>query len=359
MLAASASLPALSGCEDLIRVLGNACPPDSEKSNIVTWTPDVLHPVYYGFQDLGTANGAPGPVRVWYPSDQVFPDDSGPRRILKMCLQRWPVVLFLHGQPPLPTICPTADYYRRWTTLPQRLAKSGYVVVVPSYTASRPTQGAPNIAMALSFIDWVRSGWQDANWVDKRPEATAVVGHSYGALLGAFVAQARPAISVYVGLSGPWGELDDPVSALQSIDAPSFFMWMNQDVTGDENLDDRDRWNQIPAPKTGALFPGEHFDYLTPWSGCHGLPRGSCPLIEPVAADLSALFIMRHMPAIDLSQIQIPVTLIPPSVTLTPQQQFFGAAGLTGLTDIKTRAGCSVDLRWVDGAQSGTRHLGP
>jgi hypothetical protein len=130
-------------------------------------------------------------------------------------------------------------------------------------------------------------------------------------------------------------------------------------LTGDEDLDVMGRWNQIPAPKNGALFPGEHFDYLTPWAGCNGLPRGSCTLIEPVAAELSALFIMRHMPAVDLSQVQIPVTLDPPNVTLTPKQQFFGAAGLTGLTDIKTRAGCSVKLRWVDGSQSGSRQLGP
>jgi alpha/beta superfamily hydrolase len=346
---AAGAAASLSGCEELIRVLGQACPPEGE-SPLVDWTPDVLHPVSQGFQDLSAADGAPGTVRVWYPSAEVFPDGSGPRRILKMCLQRWPVVLFLHGQPP----CPDANYYRRWTRLPAVLARSGYVVVVPSHTATLTTGvESPNVANALSFLDWVRSGWQDSKWVDKRPEATAVAGHSFGALLAAFVKQARPQISAFVGLSGVWTELGNPVlSVLEAIGAPSFFMW------GDERdrLDVGGLWDHVQAPKHGAFFPGMHFDYLTPWTGCSFL-RGSCTLIEPVAAELAALFITRYMP-VNLSLAHIPVTLDPPNVTLTPKQQFFGAAGLTGLQDIKTRAGCSVDLRWEDGS-SGSRHLGP
>jgi len=176
------------------------------------------------------------------------------------------VVLFLHGQPP----CPDANYYRRWTMLPAVLAKSGYVVVVPSHTATLTTGvESPNVANALSFIDWVRNGWEHAKWVDKRAEATAVAGHSYGALLAAFVAQARPEISAYVGLSGPWVELPDPVSALQGIGAPSFFMWADGDAlkAAFESLDGSGPlWNQVPAPKHAAVFPGLHFDYLSPWT---------------------------------------------------------------------------------------------
>lgn len=354
-LAGGTLLPAasLSGCAELLRVLAEACPADPAESGGVDWTPDVLHPLFYGFRDLGSADGAPGTLRVWYPSYEGFTD--GPP-ILKLCLVRWPVVLFLHGQPP----CPDVNYYRRWSMLPAVLARSGYVVVVPSHTADFPdTAGSPAVANALSFIDWVRSGWEHAKWVDARAEATAVAGHSYGALLAARVAQARPAISAYVGLSGPWLEFSNPVPVLQAIGAPSFFMWADGDdpIRGALESLDGGLWNQISTPKHAAVFPGEHFDYLRPWAGCN-FTRGSCTLIEAVAAELVALFIARHVP-VSLSQSQIPVTLDPPGVTLTQKQQFFAGGHLNGLRQIETRQGCRVNLRWVDGAASGSRQLGP
>jgi hypothetical protein len=58
------------------------------------------------------------------------------------------------------------------------------------------------------------------------------------------------------------------------------------------------------------------------------------------------------------STTQIPVTLVPPTVTLTQKQQFFAGAHLNGIEQIKTRAGCSIDLNWNDGGM-GSRHLGP
>lgn len=354
-LAAGTLLPALSlsGCAEFFRAIAETCPADPAESGGVDWTPDVLHPVFYGFQDLGLADGAPGTLRVWYPTYEGFTD--GPP-ILKLCLVRWPVVLFLHGQPP----CPDVNYYRRWTMLPAVLARSGYVVVVPSHRAGFPDEaGSPAVADALGMIDWVRGDWEHAKWVDSRAEATAVAGHSYGALLAARVAQARPEISAYVGLSGPWLEFGNPVPVLQAIGAPSFFMWADGNpITGAfESLDGGGLWNQVSAPKHAAVFPGEHFDYLRPWAGCSFL-RGTCTLIEAVAAELTALFITRHAP-VNLSQSQIPVTLDPPNVTLTQKQQFFAGGHLSGLSQIQTHAGCPVSLRWVDGAESASRQLGP
>lgn len=356
-LAGGTFLPAaaLSGCAELIRAIAATCPADPAESGGVDWTPDVLHPVFYGFRDLGPADGAPGTLRVWYPTYEGFTD--GPP-ILKLCLVRWPVVLFLHGQPPGP--CPDSNYYRRWSLLPAVLARSGYVVVVPSHPADFPdTAGSPAVSDALNVIDWVRGGWEHARWVDARAEATAVAGHSYGALLAARVAQARPAISAYVGLSGPWSEFSNPVPVLQAIGAPAFFMWADGDpIRGAlESLDGGGLWNQVPTPKHAAVFPGEHFDYLRPWEGCN-ITRGGCTLIEAVAAELAALFITRHVP-VNLSQAQIPVTLDPPSVMLTLKQQFFAGGHLGGLSQIETRDGCRVNLRWVDGAASGSRQLGP
>jgi pimeloyl-ACP methyl ester carboxylesterase len=244
--------------------------------------------------------------------------------------------------------------------IPAVLAKSGYVVVVPRHDALLPNDaGSPAIANALSFIDWVRNGWEHRQWVDKRAEATAVTGHSYGALLAARVAQARPAISAYVGLSGPWHDLRDRISVVQSIGAPSFFTW----ATGDalravfENMDELGLWNQISTPKHAAVFPGEHFDYLRPWTGCN-FARGDCTLIESVIAELTALFISRHVP-LNMSNAHIPLTLDPPNVILTQKQEFFLGGQFSGLKQIKTQSGCSVALRWVDGSQAESRKLGP
>ncbi len=337
----------LGGCAPILRALAESCPEDPEESGGVDWTPDVLRPVFYGFQELTAADGAPGRVRVWYPSYEGFVD--GPP-ILKLCLVRWPVVLFLHGQPP----CPDADYHRRWTRLPATLARSGYVVVVPSHGAGFPAPDTPAADAAWRFVEWVRNDWDHAHWVDKRPEATAVAGHSYGALLGAHVARQHPEVSAYVGLGGPWPELGDPFPTLENIGAPSFFMW--GDDLPLENLDGGGMWNAIPPPKHGAVYPGEHFDYLPPRPGC-AVPRGSCNLIEAVTADLAALFITRYAP-VALSGVHIPVSLERPPVTLSTNQHFFAGGHLTGLSQIEGRAGCRVDLRWIDGTSAGSRRLG-
>jgi len=45
----------LSGC-----ALKKTCPEDPADSAGVDWTPGILHPMFWGFQELGTANGAPG-----------------------------------------------------------------------------------------------------------------------------------------------------------------------------------------------------------------------------------------------------------------------------------------------------------
>lgn len=46
----------------------DSCAPDS---GIVNWTPDVLHPVSFGFKDYGPPD-APMPLRIFYPSHQAL-----------------------------------------------------------------------------------------------------------------------------------------------------------------------------------------------------------------------------------------------------------------------------------------------
>jgi len=194
------ALPAalsLSGCESLIDVLGDACPEDAAESGGIDWTPDVLHPVSWASRELTTADGAPQKMRIYYPS-YAF-NDSG--RILKLCLDRWPLVLFLHGLPPSPP-CPPSNpaNYLRWRSIPILLARSGYVVAVPDYSATVPAADSALIDRMLSVIDWLRTDWQDARWVDKRAASVAVAGHSFGALLAARLAQRRPGLGAYIAV---------------------------------------------------------------------------------------------------------------------------------------------------------------
>ena len=353
--ALAAGILPLAGCRELIDIIGSACPEDPADTGGIDWTPDVLHPVFYGVQHFTAGQGAPGTLSVLYPSHQTFA--AGERTILKSCLDRWPLVLFLHGQPPCLSD-PAA--HRKWRRIAIMLASSGYVVAVPRYDAALPQDGSPLVTFALQVIDWVRNSWEHAEWVDKRPEAVAIAGHSYGALLAARVAQARPETGAYVGLSGPWEEFHsfgiDPLSVLQGIGAPSLFMWSTDAFF--ENMDHGGLFDALPAPRHAMVHDGQHFDYLAPGDVCDK-PRGACPWIERVAAELTALFLARYLLQAR-SDIDIPVDLVPPPVTLTPKQQFYGGADFTGLQAIASDRACSaVDLRWLDGDEAGTRKLGP
>lgn len=358
---AAATLPAvatLTGCESLIDVLGDACPEDPAESGGIDWTPDVLHPVAFGTADYTEADGAPAPMRVYYPSHETF---SETHRILKLCLDRWPVVLFLHGlRPGLPPCAPgsTNQYYLRWRRIATLLARSGYVVAVPDYVPD-PEPNSPQIDRMLATIDWLRTGWEHARWVDKRPTSVAVGGHSFGAVLAARIAQRRPGMGAYVGLAGPFFLHDPQGALLHSLALPSLFMWSaNSKLTRNEDLDEAEQiWPGIPGPKYAAIHQGGHFDYLPKGVTC-GEKRSECSSIEPVTAELIALFLARHMPQAR-SGSNIPINLVPPTVLLTPKQQFYGGGDFPGLAQMKNDSNCKdITLRWVEGAVHGSRKLG-
>jgi pimeloyl-ACP methyl ester carboxylesterase len=347
MLAAGALSPSLlllAGCGST-----QLCPDDPAESGGVDWTPDILHPMFWGFQDLDVASGAPGSLRIYYPTYEGTPQNA---LILKLCLIRFPVVLFMHGQPP----CPDPNYFKRWQILGTVLARSGYVVVMPKHNASTPVAGSPDIGVGLAALDFVRNAWEHRNWVDSDVTATTVVGHSFGALLAARIHQARPTIGAYVGLSGVWTEVTDTIPLLQSIQVPAFFSWATLAGPVSESMNGG-LWQAVPGPKWAAFFPGLHFDYISPFAGC-SFQRGSCDLIELVMAELVALFVSRQVP-VKTSRAPIPGSLIPPAVTLTPKQAFFAGAHLNGIGLIESRQDCGIDLRWEDPLDTGSRHLGP
>ena len=352
MLAAGAlspSLLSLTGCGST-----QTCPDDPSESAGVDWTPDILHPMFWGFQDLDVANGgAPGPLRIYYPTYEGTPQNAP---ILKLCLIRYPVVLFMHGQAPC---VPDPNYFKRWHILGMVLARSGYVVVMPKHSAGEPAEGSADIDVGLAALSFVRNGWEHRNWVDTDATATTVAGHSRGAVLAARIRQSRPSIGAFVGLSGAWQDIPLPerIALLQSIQVPAFFSWATLEGPVPESLDLDGQWQAVPGPKWAAIFPGLHFDYVSPFTGC-SFERGKCDLIELVIAELVALFITRQVP-VKTSRAPIPPSLIPPAVTLTPKQEFFAGSHLNGIGLIESRQGCGIDLRWEDPLDTGSRHLGP
>jgi pimeloyl-ACP methyl ester carboxylesterase len=353
--AAAAAVPGLALARD-IGVVGDGCPKDPAEQGGIDWIPDVMHPVAAAFQDYGTAQRAPGNVRVWYPTYQLTterperPAPGGP--ILKGCLARFPVVLLTHGLAPCGFV--GDNYFRRWDTFPADLARSGYVVLVPQIIAINPFEDTTASEMA-PFIDWARSGWEHAQWTDKRAESTAVIGHSFGAMVAARIALMRPTIGACVFLSGVWGQFDDQVAVLKAINRPSLFTYVPH--ARFEDMNDDGLWNSLPYTKYAAEFPGEHFDYIDR-SPAECEPPGGCRLIQPTIADLAALFLGRFVPPA-YSTTVIPRSLAAPDSPLTAKQQPYGAFRLKGIERIQTMGGCSLDLKWNGWGVLVRRHFGP
>lgn len=341
-LSAAPALTVLPGCADLLVDIAQSCPKDPADSGGVTWIPDVAHPVFWGVHDLTTADGAPRDMMVYYPA---YKFQAPP--VLKVCVARWPVVIFLHGQVVGGTSI--VGFHRKWWRLPSTLARCGYVVAVPNHNPGVIATTA-DIQAAMRDIDWVRNQWSGQDWVDKRPTSTAVAGHSNGAVLAAAVAAAHPEMAALVSLSGQHTPPDDIDVLLNGVAVPSFYMWTKRNPA--EDIDPY--WNGFKPPKYAAVYEGEHFDYLDP-ADISGVPRGPCPLIGAVAADLVSLFISSNL----ASLTQVPIDLSKPQVQLTPQQQIYAGGNLLSLDQINSEPGCSVDLRWNVHGVIGSRHLGP
>src|SRR6185436_14163600 len=171
--ALAAAMPAMSltGCDLIQRFFASACPENPEESGGVDWVPSVLHPVFYGFQDLMTADGAPGPVRTWYPTYDGTALDAP---MLKVCAVRWPVVRLIvvrevAGLRLLPVKKERGSHYRLF------LARSGLV----DRAAARRDSPRGRASGRRVAVDADRMGAHELGpraVVDQRPEANAIVG---------------------------------------------------------------------------------------------------------------------------------------------------------------------------------------
>ncbi len=308
------------------------------------WQPSVLAPVFYGFSDLGTADGLPGRVRVFFPSTDGSPQNA---QILTGC-GRYPLVVFLHGQ------CVQPNRFLLWDLAPSQLARSGYVVAVPELSNNPPFGNEANnadVALVEQVLLWMRTQWPHAAALMPRV-MTAVVGHSWGALLAGIVArrlQGQNAVSAYASFSGGWLEWPSvPTPPLPFLNMPALLVW----GTGSSDL--FSVLDQAPAlTPPGAMHKvvirgGEHWDYLAPGASTCEMFRGPCGLMRSLAADFLATFLSHYMPPEQWTLLNstIPHTLLPPPFNLTEQQEFFAGGHLQGFSSIGSSRDCHVTHTW-------------
>lgn len=297
-------------------VVGNAdtspCP--------ISWRPNALAPVFYGYRDYGAAHGAPAAVRVYFPSLEGSPASAA---MLQNC-GRYPVVMFAHGQCQSDT-----DHHQRWQQVPAQLARSGYVVVVPALPlANAPHPTHPALTIMDGTLAWLQQTWELRSQL--LPSVLpGVAGHSYGGLLAAEFARTRP-VSGLVAVGADWHSWSGSWPVF-GVSKPKLVIW-----GGAENYAqlDQAQWDALSSPKHRAVFTsGAHWDYLPAGiSSCHPT-AGACTLIPSATADLVTMFFARYLPpefSADLPS-RVPLNLYPPTLTLTPEQQFFAGGHLQGL----------------------------
>jgi dienelactone hydrolase len=304
----------------------------------IGWQPNALAPVFHGVRDLGPTDGAPVPLRIFFPSLDGNPWGAA---MLKGC-GRYPLILFAHGH------ChPDPANYTKWYLLPAQLARAGYVVVVPQLAniGSHPSGNEIDLNTLGTVREWMRATWEHRDALLPAP-ATGIVGHSYGAVLAARFTNAG-GIAAYASLSGVhtnWSGNDFP---FKSLTVPKLFIMGVagvdlSDVTLSDNL-----WNPLSSPKHRAVFPTvEHWDYVPSDTS---LPcasgRGPCALIPAATADLVTMFFARYLPP-ELNPTlpnSVPETLVPPALVLTPEQQPYSGDYLVGFRQLE---GAGQDCRF-------------
>ncbi len=301
----------------------------------IGWQPQALAPVFWGVRSLGPDDGAPVPLRIFFPSLDGSVETAP---ILAGC-GRYPLVVLAHGH-----CIGDPENHRSWFVVPAMLARSGYVVVVPHLAGitsgtSPSTSAHPDLATLDAVVAWARTGWEHRA-VLLPPPATGVIGHSFGAMLGARFAVDHP-VAAYAGLSGTWQDwFGDAPFPLPLLTVPSLLTWGS---AGDSftRLSDA-QWAATARPRHRVVLEGAmHWDYL----GTHAPPCArtpTCPGVGSAVADLLVMFFARYLPpelATNLA-FEVPATLEPPDrLDLTPEQEFFAGGFLGGWAALQASGG--------------------
>ena len=324
---------------------------ESTEEGSLGWGPSVLAAVFYGWQDVDAGGTA---ARIFYPSTEGSPQDAP----ILTGVGKYPLVLLLHGH------CSDAPHYRAWFHLPAQLARAGFVVAVPELPAT--AGGAypwdadnPDVRRVNDLRTWMRTTWPERDRLMMTP-ATAMVGHSYGALLGGrIVAESSDQFGAYVSLSGVWDDWTVPGRPVTRLGKPALFMHGGRDdiYTRLEG----GLWDRIPAPKHRVeLHNARHFDYLRPTSSTCAREQGPCTSSHILAADLTTIFISKHVwpqeSGILPGYIRDDLNLPRPS--LTDRQRFYDGGHLTGVRGIDRSTTCRVTITWATPEGRGSRTLG-
>jgi hypothetical protein len=193
----------------------------------------------------------------------------------------------------------------------------------------------PDLPTLSSLVDWLRTDWEHANVLD--PGSMGVVGHSFGALLGARFSEVSD-VGAFAGLSGEWN-----AALLDLLVMPKLLVWggpLDFFTQVPDSL-----WNQLPPPKHRAVWTeGLHWDYLVGTTAPCVLDEGPCPALGAATTDLVTTFLGKYLPpecAIHLIDA-IPNTLVPPELSLTSEQQFFAGGHLSSFGALEGQDSCEL-----------------
>jgi pimeloyl-ACP methyl ester carboxylesterase len=307
---------------------------DTSAACPISWRPNALAPVFYGYRDYGPAQGAPVALRVFFPSLDGSPQTAP---ILNGC-GRFPVILFAHGQ-----CLEDANHSQRWFVLAAQLARAGYVVALPQLPdmASVPSPSHSALAAMEGVLGWLRQVWAYAPLL--MPDAaTGVAGHSYGGLLAAEYARTH-SVAGYAAVGADWHSWSGSLPIF-GVSEPKLVIWGGSEPFSQLSTS---QWDALSTPKHRAIFhSGEHWDYLPAGqSPCHTQP-GTCTLIPAATADLLTMFFGKHLPPEQSPSLPslIPNNLLPPPLVLTPQQEFYAGSYLVAMRAMASSAGCESTL---------------
>lgn len=313
----------------------------------IGWRPTVLTPVFWGRQIAEPDNCLPALTRIYYPSLDGAVQNAP---LLALC-GRFPLILFLHGH------CGQEDnHVYRWERVLAQLARSGFVVAAPYLpTIGSGPQQEGAFDTALRVLRWMRKNWSGRSVLLPSP-ATGVCGHSYGAMVACRVAVSQP-VSAFASLSAGWHEwttFEPTPLPLFDLAVPSVHMWGTEGLISDA-ISDAD-FAQIADPRHRIVLEGgEHWLYLQGQSGGCAPILGGCHLLGAVAGDLLAGFFARYLPPSELAEAgaAIPLSLVPPQIDLTFEQEFYTGAHLMGLKGLPFSEGCRVRSAWTTATGSG------
>jgi hypothetical protein len=142
------------------------------------------------------------------------------------------------------------------------------------------------------------------------------------------------------------------------IAVPTPYTWGDPalEPTGVALLDDE--WAAISQPKHRAVFSDlAHWDYLPAGRVPCETSRGPCSQADVVAWDLLTMFFGKYLPPPAVAGLpsRIPETLLPPTLNLTTEQQFFAGGWLSGFGSMEDEGTtCQVTISFETSSASGT-----